>query len=343
MTRDGTAFLPWQDAWQQALYGADGFYRRAEGPAGHFRTACHAAPRLLAGALARLASSGGCSAIVDVGAGRGELATALAADPAADALALHAVDVVPRPAGLPERVGWSCGLDTLDDSVVDGALVVAWELLDVVPGPVVEVDPDGVARLVLVEPGSGEQALGAAVGGQDAAWLARWWPLADARPGCRAEVGAPRDTLWASLVAQVAATSGGGLLLAVDYGHEKPTRPDGGSLAGFRNGRAVPAVPDGSCDVTAHVAIDAVAEAGLHAGATCSVLTDQRTALKALGVGWVPGDLAAAGTTGTAGAAALLAQLTARSQAAELLDPYGLGGFAWLVQGVRRDVGSLAG
>ena len=42
-----------RDAWQQALYGPDGFYRR-ERPAAHFRTSVHASP-LFGQALARLA------------------------------------------------------------------------------------------------------------------------------------------------------------------------------------------------------------------------------------------------------------------------------------------------
>jgi hypothetical protein len=50
----GVTWLPWEAAWREALYGERGFYRRAEGPAGHFRTATHAAPAVLAAALARL-------------------------------------------------------------------------------------------------------------------------------------------------------------------------------------------------------------------------------------------------------------------------------------------------
>ena len=44
--RDRPTWLPWQRAWQDALYGAHGFYRRAEGPAGHFATAVQGAPVL---------------------------------------------------------------------------------------------------------------------------------------------------------------------------------------------------------------------------------------------------------------------------------------------------------
>ncbi len=281
--------IPWREAWQDALYGPRGFYLRPEGPAGHFRTAAHAAPRPLARAVARLARHAGCDRVVDLGAGRGELLAALAApDPNAavdngeNRLALHGCDVVDRPADLPPAVGWSAGLDALPDAALDGALVVGWELLDVVPCPVVETDPDGVVRVVLVDPATGVQHPGDPVGADDAAWLARWWPLGT--PGDRAEVGRPRDELWAALVGRCAATPRGAVLLAVDYAHVAGARPPSGTLAGYRAGRLVRPVPDGSCDVTAHVAIDAVAAAGHAAGADAGLVTAQRTALLALGL-----------------------------------------------------------
>ncbi len=54
-TRDGPAgeWTGWRAAAEAALYGPDGFYRRPEGPAGHFRTSVHASP-LFADAVARL-------------------------------------------------------------------------------------------------------------------------------------------------------------------------------------------------------------------------------------------------------------------------------------------------
>jgi len=298
---------PWQDAWSDALYGEHGFYRRPEGPAGHFRTAAHAAPAELAAAVARLAAEAGCTAVVDVGAGRGELLRALhalgaAGGPGSAGIAeLHGVEVAARPPDLPPEVRWSDRMPRVPDT-----LVVAWELLDVVPCPVLEVDDEGVPRAVLVEPATGREHLGPPAGAADLAWCASWWPLGGLEPGDRVEVGRPRDTMWASLVA-AAAIAGGGLLLAVDYSHAAGARPPLGSLTGFRAGRAVPPRPDGSGDVTAHVALDAVAAAGEAAGATTTLLTRQDAALAALGA-------------------------TRR----ELLDPGSLGGFGWLVQGVGR-------
>ena len=38
-----TSHPTWKQAWDAALYGADGFFRR-ESPAAHFRTSVHASP-----------------------------------------------------------------------------------------------------------------------------------------------------------------------------------------------------------------------------------------------------------------------------------------------------------
>lgn len=339
--------IPWQQAWQQALYGINGFYRRPEGPAGHFRTACHAGAPILAPALTRLAHQAGCTTIVDVGAGRGELLTALSqlgsefledtgdTVGARTRLRLHGVDVVSRPPGLPERIGWSAGLSALPDDVLDNALVVAWELLDVIPMPVAEVDISGTVRIVLVDPTTGTERPGPPLTAMESAWCARWWPVVDADPGLRVEIGVPRDRVWMELVRKVARTPRGGLLLAVDYSHQAEHRPQAGTLAAYRGGRAVPPFPDGSCDLTAHVALDAVAVAGERAGATSSLLTHQRPALRALGVLMGPNDLATARAAGTA---TLLAQLEVRSQMDELLDESGFGGFGWLIHGVRHAI-----
>jgi len=383
---DGPGAVPtWERAWGEALYGPRGFYRRPEGPAGHFRTASHAAGRLLAEALVRLAGDAGCTGVVDVGAGRGELLGALAAaDPALD---LHGIDVVDRPPGLPELVGWSVGAETLATILPGmtralpgmtralpgatgarrgpgGVLVLAWELLDVVPCPVLEADEGGVLRVVHVDPRTGVESLGAEASEADLTWCRDWWPPEDGdrpEPGTRVEVGRTRDDTWARLVEAVAA-SGPGVLVAVDYGHLGPSspedgggpglpgrrperlpgavvvtdrardllggRPEPGTLAAFRSGRAVPPVPDGRCDLTAHVALDAVAAAGVAAGATAGLITTQDEALGALGVSH--DGVAHPAEDGSA----LLARLDRAGQVAELTDPGGLGGFGWLVQAV---------
>ena len=303
---------PWQAAWDDALYGADGFYRRPEGPAGHFRTAAHAGPTALAAALVRLARDAGLAGILDVGAGRGELLTALARhDDGRAPLRLHGVDLVDRPALLPPLVGWSRADRGIPYAAFEDALVVAWELLDTVPCPVLEVDDDGTARTVLVDVRTGRERLGGPPGDEERQWCRRWWPLDGAGPGTRAEVGLPREAWWQGHV-QLLSRVGTGLLLAVDYAHTVATRPPLGSLSGYRAGRLVPPVPDGSCDVTAHVALDAVEAAGRAVGGAPGMLLRQEEALRTLGVtGEHPG-------------------------AEELLDRGGLGGFTWLLQGVGR-------
>ncbi len=320
-------WLAWDVAWREALYGENGFYRRPEGPAGHFRTATHAGPDVLADALVRLAQRHGCTAVVDLGSGRGELLTALLGR----GLRLHGVDVVPRPASLAVGIGWSAGLDAVPPTAFDQALVVAWELLDTVPCPVLERDQGGEVRVTVTDPHSGLERPGEPPGPADRQWCEQWWPVG-AEHGSRAEVGAPRDALWGEVV-RAALRGGARLLLAVDYAHTLADRPALGTLAGYRTGRLVPPVADGSCDVTAHVALDAVAAAGEQAGAQTVARTTQREALRELGIrGHVTPGQGAGPTAEPAIGGAALAALARAGREAELLDPDGLGGFGWLVQ-----------
>jgi SAM-dependent MidA family methyltransferase len=311
----------WRHATEQALYGPEGFYRRPEGPAGHFRTSVHASPlfaRAVAALLARTDADLGHPAelaLVDVGAGRGELTAAvLAAVPEdlAARLRPYAVEKADRPAGLDPRVTWA-------DAPPQGVrgLLFANEWLDNVPLDLAEADPDGIPRQVLVRPRDGAERLGDPVDGDDAEWLARWWPLAGSPAGTRAEIGRPRDTAWAAAVSCLTA----GLAVAVDYAHVRETRPPYGTLTGFRDGREVQPVPDGSCDITAHVALDACA-----AAAGGGTLTTQREALHALGLTGRRPPLTLASTDPTA----YVRALAGASDAAELTDPVGLGAFGWL-------------
>ncbi|MFF7372016.1 SAM-dependent methyltransferase [Streptomyces tricolor] len=247
----------WRAAAETALYGPGGFYRRPEGPAGHFRTSVHASTlfaRAVAGLLCRVDAALGRPAaldFVDMGAGRGELAGGVLAALPADVAArtrVYAVEIAGRPAGLDERITW---LSELPDAVT--GLLFANEWLDNVPVDVVEVDTAGVPRLVLVAE-DGSERLGEPVAGAAADWLARWWPL-PAEEGLRAEIGLPRDRAWAAAVDRVVR----GLAVAVDYAHTADARPPFGTLTGFREGRETAPVPDGTCDITAHVALDACA------------------------------------------------------------------------------------
>jgi SAM-dependent MidA family methyltransferase len=307
--------IGWREATEHALYGDGGFYRRTAGPAEHFRTSVHGSA-LFAEAVLVLARSTGVATVVDVGSGRGELLLALRAlDPT---VALVAVELADRPADLPGDIGW---LDALPGDL--DALVIGNEWLDNVPVDAAVLTEQGW-RLLLVEPATGREQPGAAVDGAGLEWLERWWPAGDV--GDRAEIGLPRDHAWAAAVGSLSR----GVAVAVDYHHQRSDRPRSGSLAGFRGGTLVDPVPDGSCDITSHVALDSCAVAGQAAGADWTVLTDQRSAVRALiGAPQPPSyDLAVREP------AAYLAALSRVSHAADLTRRDGLGGFGWLVQGV---------
>ncbi|QKW10856.1 SAM-dependent methyltransferase [Streptomyces sp. NA04227] len=315
---------------QEALYGPGGFYRRPEGPAGHFRTSVHASP-LFARAVARLLCRVDAAlgrpeelAFVDMAAGRGELVTAVLAalpEEVAARTVPYAVELAERPEGLDARVSWS----TEPPRGVRG-LLFANEWLDNVPLDIAETDPAGVVRRVLVA-ADGTESPGRPVAGDEARWLERWWPLPPEEPGLRAEIGLPRDLAWAGAVTSLDA----GLAVAADYAHGLGDRPPFGTLTGFRSGRECTPVPDGSCDLTAHVALDACALPGAR-------LLTQRTALRALGIDGTRPALTLA-TTDPAGYVRALAEASA---AAELLAPAGLGDFGWLVQPVGAGIDSEA-
>ncbi|WP_245175287.1 SAM-dependent methyltransferase, partial [Streptomyces bohaiensis] len=334
----------WRAAAERALYGAPpsfaapggpgpgggsaGFFLR-EAPAAHFRTAVHASPLFAAAVAVLLVRTDEALGhppvldLVDVGAGRGELLTGvLAALPERVAARVRpcAVERAARPAGLPDRVAWST-----DPPPGTTGLLFANEWLDNVPLDVAENDDTGRPRHVLVRP-DGRERHGEPVTGEDAAWLRRWWPTSSA-PGERAEIGRTRDAAWAGAVRALRR----GVAVAVDYGHTRDARPPLGSLTGYRDGRQVAPVPDGGCDLTAHVALDACAAAGAAVpGAGAPQLLTQRTALHRLGTDGRRPPLELARTD----PAAYLRALARSGEAAELTDPRGFGGFTWLVQPV---------
>ncbi|MEU0047053.1 SAM-dependent methyltransferase [Streptomyces werraensis] len=325
----GTAndgFRGWREAAREALYGPDGFYRRpGAGPAAHFRTSVHASPlyaRAVALLLCRVDEALGrppALDFVDMAAGRGELVTGvLGALPADVSARVHpyAVELAARPQGLDDRIVWR---DEPPEGVT--GLLFANEWLDNVPLDVAEVDASGTPRYVLVR-ADGAERLGEPVAGADAGWLDRWWPLPP-EEGLRAEIGRPRDHAWTA----AAGTLARGAAVAVDYAHTAGARPPFGTLTAFREGRETAPVPDGTRDLTAHVALDACAAAPALPGTR---LLTQRDALRALGVtgGRPPLSRASSDPAGYVRA------LAAAGEAAELTAPGGLGDFGWLVQPV---------
>ncbi len=293
---------------ERALYGPAGFYRR-ELPGDHFATS--AQTPAFAEAVARLADETHerlgrpeAFAVVDVGAGGGDLLAHLAGllD---ERFRLVAVELRPRPEDLPERIEWRRD----PPQEVEG-LLIACELLDNVPCDVAVVDHDGALRYEEVDI-EGATRLGDRLEAADEAWLAEWWPIAE--PGERAEIGRPREAVWRNLANRLVR----GSALAVDYGHVKTNRPEGGTMTGFKDGRCTDPVPDGTCDLTAHVAVDAI-------GSDC--LERQREALLELGVRATRPPLEQAYKDPLAYATAL----ANAGAAARLTDESGLGAHWWL-------------
>jgi SAM-dependent MidA family methyltransferase len=283
---------PWREAMQDALYGPGGFYLR-ERPSSHFRTSVTAGP-LLPQAVRRLAGvvdeALGCPDpfdVVDVGTGGGELIAGLP--------------------DVPDR--WRLtGLEVGDPWPTDvEGLLFANEWLDNVPLDIVFDD-----RVVEVDE-TGQERLGGPADDDVQAWCAQWWPQAR-----RVEAGLARDEAWSWAVRRVRR----GAAVAVDYGHTRANRRT--SLTGFRDGRQVQPVPDASCDLTAHVALDSCA------AATGSRLLTQREALLSLGVDATPPDRSLVDRDPRG----YLELLQSARAAAELLDPRGLGDFRWLVRPV---------
>jgi SAM-dependent MidA family methyltransferase len=330
--------MTWREAMRAALYGPAGFYARGESPARHFRTSAHVSPAYAAAMLSLLREADAALGhprrldLVDVGAGRGELLGQVLDEASRDhglarRIAARAVEITPRPDGLDPRIRWHSS----PPAAITG-LVIASEWLDNIPLDVAELTVDG-PRLVLVETGSGAERPGPPLPRADLAWSRAWWPLHAV--GDRAEIGRTRCRAWAGVVRRITR----GLAVAADYGHQRAGRPWQGTLTGYREGRVVRAVPDGSRDVTAHVALDACADAGQLAcaargRAAMTVLTTQRQALRALGVTGSRPPLAQAGGDPLGYARAL----SQASEEAELIDAHGLGAFGWLVQAVGLDI-----
>ena len=341
----------WARAWSASLYGPRGFYVSGpgadEGPAGHFRTSVHvgaafhrAMARLLLQVDAELGRPDQLD-LVDVGAGRGELVTGVLNELPTDVVSrvrLLCLDVRARPRGLSDSIEWHEGVAPQSLALVRPSgvigLMVAQEWLDDIPCDVIEIDGQGRQRLVLVDD-DGRELLGPGLddstgcagydvdGAAAQQWLQSWWPVA--LPGARAEVGLPRDDSWAGLTAQLRA----GTVVAIDYGHIRSGRLagryDAGTLSAYASGRQIDPVPDGRCDITAHVAMDSCAAAG-RVDSDAVTLTRQRDALSELGVSGTlpPREQAAVDPVAYTDA------LQCASQGAELRDRTGLGAFWWL-------------
>ena len=273
--------MDWLEEWWNATLADDGFWLR-EQPADHFRTSLGRAgdrtlttefvdlllgaaapplPERRTGLATLRAALAGVRGVVDLGAGDGTLLHELATR--RPGWMLHGVDVRPRPDGLPAAVGWTTARWDVRSERWTGIedtptvrpwpgpprplLVLAHEWLDDLPCRVACRDPDGWQLL------GPDGPTGRVPAAEELAWLATW-----AGDVTVAEIGLTRDRAWARVAA---ALSPGSVLLAVDYGHLRATRPADGALTGYRHGRCVAPVPDGRTNITAAVAVDALAVA----------------------------------------------------------------------------------
>ncbi len=260
------------DAWEDTLTGDRSFYRGPEGdPYRHFATDIAGSEVIVPLVQELLATAGdyagGPLAVIDVGSGAGGLLKRLALE-GTDAR-LIGIDLRVRPPGLDPGIEWITGDARQVASDLRGirGVVVAHEFLDDIPCEAIEADEDGRPRRILVDPISRQLLLGELLDDPaDLAWLKEWWPVT--RPFMQAEIGSSRDDAWAAITGMLDA----GAAVAIDYGHTRAERVagtwDGGTLVGYRDGHVVTPVADGSCNLTAHVAIDSVAAAAPRAQST---------------------------------------------------------------------------
>lgn len=309
----------------EALYGEQGFYAVSRrGPGLDYRTSSTASEhfaRAIVELLCRVdAALGHPDALdfVEVAAAEGALlkqVRTFAPQSLLSRLRLHGVELRPRPEDLHPSIGWSTQFPQIS------GVLFANEWLDNVPVDVVEQTENGAVQVLVAA--DGQEALGPAADRATKAWL-EWWPLTE--EGDRAEVGLTRDRAWANALEYLVR----GIAVSIDYCTFRQDREDGafpaGTLTAYRNGRQCLPVPDGSCDITAHVAIDAV----MHA--TVDLVDDttwmfQSRALENLGIhGKRPQR-----EEYTAAPGVYLSKLMIAGEHAELVTPP-LGTMVWLLQ-----------
>lgn len=325
----------WSLAWNSALYGTEGFYRR-QTPGAHFATSVSGVPgttQVMADALCEFMDRQRLQRFLDLGAGSTGLAVCMASR--RPGMPVVAVDI--RPSSGPgdadsrgssaSRVKWidvcpgTPGRPVLRRllSSLSETLVFAHEWLDVLPCDIAEVGLDGSLRYVLFDCADGREVLGPPLTGRDSRWCRRYWPWSHLTVGDRLDIGRSRDEWWAFVVRSLRS----GVAIAVDYGHTIAARPHGSTVAGYRGGRSVPPIPDGSCDITAQVSMDSLP-------ARCVI--EQRAVLACLGVRSDPPNpsTAAADPTG------YLLALSRRAAGAALLGP-GYGDALWAISTAGSD------
>jgi SAM-dependent MidA family methyltransferase len=273
-----------------ALYGEDGYYRRPElpiGPAGDFVTGSSLSP-LFASTTARLVrrldeALAAPADILEVGPGNGDhlrwLAEALAAGPARR---IFACDPVARP--LPAGVNRVAS----DDLPALRGLIFSYELFDALPVHRVigrAGEPPGELWVAMETDGAFRWVVGELSDTRLAGWLSRRG--VELAPGQVADLSLE----WEPLYRRLAAALAGGLLVTCDYGFETAALFDprvrrAGTLACYRGHRVHrDALRDvGRQDLTAHVDLAALREAGESEGLASLALLRQAPYLVAAGL-----------------------------------------------------------
>lgn len=283
---------PWVDAWIRA---ADTFYAQ-QWPTDHFATSpdqsnavAQGLVRLLRDTVEYLQASGYTDPIEiwEVGGGDGELMTqvlelATAQHPEV-VFSAHVIEQRPRPVHLPIAITWIHGSAPRDLPSSINGMIVAHEFLDDVPLAIAQYTQTGELRYVEVDALTGKEQLGDPVCDGDRTWIHQWWPRSI--NGERIEIGRTRDHIWSTMAATVST----GLAIAIDYAHTHDERVSGrfsgGTLRGYNRGYPCQPIPDGSMNITAHVALDSCASAAEQACAPRQLTTQfisQRDALRTL-------------------------------------------------------------
>ncbi len=283
--------LPFADFMAEALYGESGYYRRPElpiGPSGDFVTGSSWSP-LFAGTTARMVrrldeALGAAADVLEVGPGNGDhlrwLVGRLAGGPERR---IYACDRVAR--ALPEGV---TGLVAPDDASPLRGLIFSYELFDALPVHRVigrENQSVGELRVAVGEEGDFRWTVGELSDPRLEEWLAR--------RGVRLGAGQIGDLSldWEPLYRRLAAALGEGLLVTCDYGFETAALYDPrvrrfGTLACYRGHRVHRDAlrSAGDQDLTAHVDLAALREAGEGEGLVTVGLLRQAPYLLAAGI-----------------------------------------------------------
>ena len=322
-------------SWVEAWTGSANTFYSGQWPADHFATAPSHSTAVAEGLVHHLSYAiehlhdGGYFGVIDVcevGGGDGTLMTQVLAlavqqHPAVE-FRSRVIELRPRPPQLASTIEWIHGpMETHLPESIRG-LIFAHEVLDDVPLTLAQYDESLALRQVMVNSATGDEELGEPISAKDREWVSRWWPHQSV--GGRVEIGASRDQVWAA----IASTVSTGIAIAIDYAHNQEQRSLGsfarGTLTGFRNGYACQPVPDGSMNITAHVALDACAVAAERACTPRPVTTALSSQRDILGVL----DYSDAPPQSPHDALVAIAQ---HSQRELVRDTQGFGAFAWLI------------